>query len=110
MRPWTREEIESFHKSRRKSFDDAADARIQAIELVKAAEDLSEYKAEVLYACGDDVRVAVDKLRSLLDRIENPWNPYMWNLTEQGRIYRRDPALAKKLAAKWGKKVAAPVE
>ncbi|NET72102.1 MAG: hypothetical protein F6K62_14545 [Sphaerospermopsis sp. SIO1G2] len=35
----------------------------------------------------------------------NPWNPENKNVTEQGRIYRENPELAKKMAAQFGQKI-----
>lgn len=37
----------------------------------------------------------------------NPWLKESWNLTEQGRIIQRDPALARRLAAAAGAKIPA---
>ena len=35
----------------------------------------------------------------------NPWKKETFNLTEQGQIYKRDPALAERLAKEAGKKL-----
>lgn len=38
--------------------------------------------------------------------IVNPWSEKNFNLTQQGKIYRENPALAKQMAAQAGKKIA----
>lgn len=42
-----------------------------------------------------------------LDGIKNPWLASHWNMSEQGRIYVRDPDLAQRLAADAGSAVGA---
>ncbi len=41
------------------------------------------------------------------DKTDNPWLAGKWNLTEQMRVFRQDPALATRLAAKAGVHVGA---
>ena len=39
--------------------------------------------------------------------IKNPWQPNQWSLTEQGKVYMRDKALAHQLAEQAGSFVGA---
>jgi hypothetical protein len=34
---------------------------------------------------------------------DNPWNPATFNLTKQGQIFQSNPAMAKTMAAMYGK-------
>jgi hypothetical protein len=39
--------------------------------------------------------------------VRNPWLPQFWSMTEQGNLYRKDKAMAEKLAAEAGSRVGA---